>query len=60
MKIIFEDFNYLGYRIPRFEAEIPGVHNLEDVAYDMLNEHVTDSLNDIINWQESFEVDEEA
>lgn len=57
MKIILDDFNYRGYHFERIEREIPQVDTLEEgLLEDLISLHLIWDLDDLINFNESFNV----
>lgn len=59
MKIILDDFNYRGHHFERVECEIPQVDELEEgILEDLISRYVIWDLDDVINFNESFNVTE--
>lgn len=61
MKIILDDFNYRGHHFKQVEFEIPQVDDLEEcLLEDLISMYLMWDLDDFINFNESFYVEEKS
>lgn len=51
MKITMENFNYKGYRFDRVEFELPQKGDVDEVFKERIMEYVSDSLDEIIEFE---------
>lgn len=54
MKICIKDFNYRGVHFESYEFDMPNVKNLDEVPSGKIEEYVIDSIENTLDWNESF------
>lgn len=55
MKVILKDFIFNGWHVDEYECDLPQLHDFEDLLGGKLLGHICGEIEDIINFNESFE-----